>query len=286
MTNSTTTTHLKSLIHDGSHDAIKHWLKISGIHPHTATNVADFYALLQKHIGDGRVRISQLRSVALELEEYGGKRVYLGKLTNYKTIDLRQRFENHLKGLGLRLSPEPVEAKRLPPKPHRNYICWSPKEVRIGYSETHEFMKENRTEMTLEYERITNLVTISVEPATGSIKIMMDAPGDRHPHQRARRDDLTEGYVGFYKREALEILGASEFRPLDLQKAADRIAKSATKIFEETDALERTARNTKQRTWSRSEFRDDPAYAAGAKVDGDKRVVESLSGYWLPGGSA
>jgi hypothetical protein len=81
-------------------------------------------------------------------------------------------------------------------------------------------------------------------------------------------------------------MGASEFRPLNLLKVAEGIVKAGTTVFEETDAYERTARNTRQRTWSRSDVRDDPAYTAGTKVDGDKRVVESLSGWWLPEGSS
>jgi hypothetical protein len=276
--------YLKEIVSYGSREAIKHWLKVSGIHPHTASSETDFYKLLDRHIGSGKLRIDQLRKVALEIEEYGGKRVYLGKLSDYKTIGLRQRFENHLNLYGYKLSPEPVMAQKLPPKPHLNYICWSTKEVRIGYSETHEVLKTSRVTMTMEYVPRTNLVIISAEPITGFIKIMMDAPGDRHPHQVAYGGHEVDSYEAFYKKKALQLLGATEFRPLDLLKAAERIVKAGTTVFEETDAYERTARNSRQRTWSRSDVRDDPAYAAGAEVDGDKRVIESLSGWWLPEG--
>ena len=276
---------LREIINYGSHEAIKHWLKISGLKPHTASNDADFYKLLNKHIADGKLRIDQLRRLAIEIEEYGGKRVYLGKLSDYKIIGLRQRFENHLQTLRLGLDHEPVKARELPSKPHLNYICWSSQEVRIGYSETHEFLKQNRASMTLEYVPRTNLIIISANPSTGSIKIMMDAPGHKHPHQAILRGQEIDGYQLFYKKKALQILGASEFRPLNLLKVAEGIVKAGTTIFKEIDAYERTARNTRQRTWGQSDVRDDPAYAAGAKVDGDKRVVDSLSGWWLPEGS-
>jgi len=276
---------LREIISYGSHEAIKHWLKISGLRPYSAGNEADFYKLLEGHIASGKLRIDQLRRVALEIEEYGGKRVYLGKLSDYKTIGLRQRFENHLKLLGLRIDAEPVKAQQLPDKPHLNYIWWSSQEVRIGYSETHQFLKQDRANMTLEYVSRTNLITISAEPTTGLIKIMMDAPGDKHPHQPTFRGQELDGYELYYEKKALQLLGAAELRHLDLLKVADGIVKAGTTIFEETNADERTARNTRQRTWSRSDVRDDPAYAAGAKVDGDKRVVESLSGWWLPEGS-
>lgn len=277
--------YLRDIITYGSHEAVKHWLKISGIKPHTAGNEADFYKLLDGHIGSGKVRIEQLRTLAIEIEEYGGKRIYLGKLSNYKTIGLRQSFENHIKPLGYTINPEPVKAEELPSKPNLNYICWSTKEVRIGYSETHTSLKKDLETMTMAYVPSTKLITISAEPSTGFIKIIMDAPGEKHPHQATYRGQEIDGYEGFYKNRALQLLGASEFRPLDLLKVAEGIVKAGTTIFEETNAFERTARNSRLRTWSRSDVRDDPAYTAGAKVDGDKRVIESLSGWWLPEGS-
>lgn len=276
---------LREIVSYGSHEAIKHWLKISRLKPHTAGNETDFYKLLSKHVSDGNLRIDQLRRLALEIEEYGGKRVYLGKLSAYQTIGLRERFENHIKLLGYRLSPEPIKARQLPAKPHLNYIYWSPQEVRIGFSETHENLKTSRASMTMEWVPRTNLITVSADPRNGSIKIMMDAPGEKHPHQVILKGQEIDDYEAYYKKKALQLLGASEFRPLDLLKIAEGIVKAGTKIFEETDAYERTARNSRQRTWSRSDVRDDPAYAAGAKVDGDKRVIESLSGWWLPDGS-
>src|SRR2546423_11065423 len=112
------TKYLRDIINYGSHEAIKHWLKISGLRPHTASNEADFYGLLDRHVVSGDLRLNQLRSVALEIEEYGGKRVYLGKLSDYKTIGLKQRFENHLKPFGFLLDALPVTARRLPSKPH------------------------------------------------------------------------------------------------------------------------------------------------------------------------
>jgi hypothetical protein len=199
--------YLRDIISYGSREAIKHWLKISGIKPHTAGNEADFYKLLHGHIGSGKVRLDQLRRVALEIEEYGGKRIYLGKLSDYKTIGLRQRFENHLRLLGYGIDLEPVKAKELPSKPYLNYICWTQKEVRIGYSETHEFLKQNRASMTLEFVPRTNVIIISAEPSTGAIKIMMDAPGDKHPHLLAYRGMGVNGYEVFYKELALKLLG-------------------------------------------------------------------------------
>lgn len=277
---------LREIASYGSHVAIKHWLKISGFKPYTATNDTEFYKLLNKHIGDGNLRIERLRRLALEIEEYRGKRVYLGKLSDYKIIGLRQRFENHLRTLGYELDQEPVKARQLPSKPHLNYICWSAQEVRIGFSETHEFLKQDRASMSMKWTPETKLIIISAEPSTGAIKIMMDAPEERHPHKATLKGQQIDGYEMFYKKKALQILGASEFRPLNLLKVSKGIIKAGTTVFEEIAAYERTAHNTRQRSWGRSDVRDDPAYAAGAKVDGDKRAVDGLGGWWLPEGSS
>jgi hypothetical protein len=80
---------------------------------------------------------------------------------------------------------------------HLNYICWSTKEVRIGYSEAHEFRKVSYATDTIRWETETNLITISAEPSTGFVKIMMDAPGERHIHAVSYGSKNIDSYVNF-----------------------------------------------------------------------------------------
>ena len=272
--------YLEAIVGGVSQEAIKHWLKISGL-PHTAGNKAEFYKLLNKLITADQLRVERLRRLVLEIKEYREKRIYLGKLSNYKVIGLKQRFENHLNSIREKLVPDPVEPKELPSKPHLNYICWSHKEVRIGYSETHEFEKLNRTTKMLETHSRTNLIIISAEPSTGLIKIMMDAPGDEHQHivtQGARKID---GYVPFYKNRALDLLGAEKFNPIDLRKISEGIVKSTPKIFEPTDFHALSSHHSRYRITSRSDVTDDPVFSASEKADKD-RVHDGVSGFWLP----
>jgi hypothetical protein len=278
------TDNLKDIIDYGDHEAIKHWLKISGLKPYSASTKQDFYKLLERHLGEGKIRLDQLRRLTLELKEYGGKRVYVGNLSNFKTIKLRERFEQHLKQLGHRTDAEPKRVTLLPSKPHLDYIWWSPKEVRIGYCETHESTKPDRSTMTLVPVYKTNYITISVDPGSGAVKIMMDAPGEKHPHQGTFPGEVVRGYVAFYRDAAVQLLGADDFRGLDLLKIAKWIA-SQTTLFERKRAIDLTAQHSRVITISRSEVTDDPAYTAGAKVDGKDRVYAGLAGYWLPEGS-
>lgn len=273
--------HLREIIGDVSQEAVKQWLKISGLR-HGAGNEAEFYKLLTDLIGKGDLRIDQLRKLVIEIEEYRAKRIYLGKLSSYRTIWLQQSFENHLKTLGLRLSPEPVKAKKLPSKPHLNYIYWSVKEVRIGYSETHEFRKVSYATDTIRWETETNLITISAEPSTGFVKIMMDAPGERHIHAVSYGAKNIDSYVNFYKKKAVELLGATEFRPIDLIKVTNGIVKARPQIFEPTDFQKLTSSNSSYRIKNRSDVTADPVFDASEKAGGKEQVNEGVSGYWIP----
>jgi hypothetical protein len=276
--------YLKQIINYGHHEAIKHWLKISGLKPHTASIDADFYKLLDRHIGDGNIQIDQLRRLTLELSEYGQKRIYLGKLINFKTIKLKERFETHLKTLRLKIDAVPKRGTELPTKPHLDYIFWSQEEVRIGYSETHTAEKADRSTRTWKTIKQTNYITISANPGTGTISLIMDAPLETHPHQATFRGEEPLGYIPFYRAKAIELLGVDEFKSLDFVKIARGLASDKT-VFERVRSTDLTKHNSRVTTTSRSEVSDDPAYTAGARVDGEDRVYEGLGGFWLAEGS-
>jgi len=270
---------LKEIIGNVSHEAIKLWLKSWSLR-HSVSNEAEFYQLLIDLIADGKLRIGDLRTAVLQIEEYGGKRIYVGKLSNSKTIGLRERFLAHIKNKDLLLDQEPVRTRRSTSRPRLDYIYWSQQEVRIGYSETHKFDKLNKATRMLESEPHLNLITISAQPGTGFVKIMMDPQGHEHPHQATFRGDKPEGYIAFYRRMTSELLNA-EIRLIDLVKVADALVETKPPIFEPTDSSVLTSHNARHRISSRSDLRDEPVYTAGEKVDGDKWVREVLSGYWL-----
>jgi hypothetical protein len=279
-----TPNYLKDIIDYGHHDAIKHWLKISGLKPHSASSKIEFYNLLERHIGEGKLQLAQLRRLSLELNEHGQKRVYLGKLINFNTIKLRQRFENHLKSLRLSLDDLPERKTELPSRPHLDYICWTPQEVRIGYCETHESKMPDRATLTWKTVTRTNYITISADCATGTVNMMMDAPGEQHPHQATFRGEQVLGYVPYYRAKAIELLGVNDFESINLLKAARAIANHPT-VFQRKRAVDRTAHNSRVITVSTSDVTEDPAYTAGVEVDGKDHVYAGLSGFWLPEGS-
>ncbi len=276
--------HIKKIVSFGHHEAIKHWLKINGIRPFTAATENDFYQLLLKHIGEGKLQYDQLRRLTLELNEYGQKRVYIGKLIDFKTIQLRQRFENHLKLSGENLSAIPERKLDKPARPHLDYICWSTQEVRIGYSETHSEEKPDKATRTWIKHEQTNYITISANPSSGAVSIIMDAPLETHPHQGTYRGEEVLGYLPYYRAKAIELLGVEDIKSLDFIKISKGIAHDHER-FERMRAVDLTKGNSRITTVRRGEVTKDPAYTAGEKVDGDQRVYEAFGGYWLPEGS-
>lgn len=275
---------IKEIVGNVSHESIKHWLKISSLR-HSAGNTTEFFNLLKKLITEEDITVEQLERVAREIDEYGSKRVYMGTLNNNGTIKTKAAFEKHLKSLGLNLNDSPTRAKKKPAKPTLNYICWSPDEVRINYSETHIVRRVLLAQEKIEREEVTNLITICVEPNTGFVKIFMDTPGDVHPHQGAVSGIKVTGYEMFYKKQTQELCNATELKSLDLLRVAEGILDATPSIFESRNIQLLTSYNSRTRISSRSDLTHDPVYKAGEKADGDNWVQEGLSGFWLPDAS-
>lgn len=278
------TKYLRDIVNYGHHEAIKHWLRITNVKPYSASTDVDFYNLVHRHVAAGNLRLERLRRLTLELNEYGRKRVYLGKLHSFDTIKLEQRFKNHLRSFDLTIDEIPQRKTELPSKPHLDYICWTPQEARIGFCETHEWDKPDRETRSWITVRRTNYITISAHAGNGTIALFMDAPGEKHPHQRTFRGDDVIGYVPYYVAKALEILGAHEFKDLDLLKVSRGIA-NHPELFRRKRSYDRTAHNSRVTTTSISDVTDDPAYTEGVKIDGRDRIYEGLGGHWLPKGS-
>jgi hypothetical protein len=275
---------VKGIVKFGHHEAIKHWLRISDFKPYTASTEEDYNKLLEHHIAEGNLRIDQLRRLTLEISEYGGKRIYLGKLINYKTIELRQRFENHLRRMQLKIDDVPERKTELPSKPHLDYITWSPQEVRIGFSETHEMEVADKETHTWKTNKQTNYITISADPRTGTVNLIMDAPLETHQHLPGFRRDDSLGYVPYYRAQVVKLLGVDEFKDIDLLKASRGIANSPSLFFRKR-TTDRSAQNSRITVSSNSDVSDDPAYTEGVKHDGKNHAWLILAGHWLPEGS-
>lgn len=273
---------LESVVGHVSQIAVKHWLKVRQLE-HTAHNTDEFYQLLSKLIEAKKLTIEKLQGAALQIEENGGKRVYLCKLEGFEFLRDRDEFERHLRAQGLSLSDKPNKSVKTPPEPTLNYVFWSKREVRVKFSETHsEFIVDYENRRFIE-RKDTKFALALVNPNSGFTQIRLDPPGKVHPHKDLKTGESNPRlYEDFYRSQFLNILGGRELELCDLQKAAEWLVTSKTRAFRLPHELVRTGANSRQRYSSRRDVRDDPARQAAASADLKNWVFENLDGYWLP----
>jgi hypothetical protein len=273
---------LESMVGHVSQTAVKHWLKVSGLE-HTAQNTDEFYQLLSKLLDDKKITIEQLQDAALEIEENGNKRVYLGKLKGVEVIKDKANFERHIRTQGFSLAEKPDKSIKIPPEPTLNYVFWSKREVRVKFSETHSEFVVDYENQRLDEKRETKFALALVNPDSGFTQIRLDPPGQVHPH----KDPITHEsnptmYEEFYRTKFLNILGGQELELCDLKKAAKWLVTSKQRVFRLPHELVRTGANSRQRYSSRLDVRDDPARQGAASADLKNWIFEGLDGYWIP----
>lgn len=273
---------LEGIVGHVSQIAVKHWLKVSELE-HSARNTDEFYQRLSKLLEAESLTIDDLQSAALEIEENGGKRIYLRKLKGFESLSNRDEFESHLSTQGLSLSDTTNKSIKTPPEATLNYVFWSEQEVRIKFSETHvQFGVDFETRRFIE-RKVTKFALALAVPNSGFTQIRLDPPGQVHIHKNPQTGESDSRlYEQFYFTRFLDALGGQELELYDLQEAAEWLVNSTPRIFRLPHELVRTGANSRQRYSSRIDVRDDPARQGAAAADSQNWVFENLSGYWLP----
>lgn len=270
------------LLTDGvSQTAVKHWLKVNGLE-HTAQNTEEYYQRLAKLIEDEELTVEELREAVLEIQEYGGKRIYLRQLHGGKDFRLRRTFESQLNSLGMNLSATATKAVRLPSNPTLNYVTWSESQIRIKYSETHRRVEiDYETELPIATD-LTKYIVIISDPQTGFTMVCLDPPEKIHPHRKYTRSRHIDPYEQKYLDKALEILGGSIFTPFNLNNVIAGLVSTDPRIFRLPHEFVITGDGLRQRNSSERDVRDHKAHVAGMSADSDDRTYEDLQGYWIP----
>lgn len=273
---------LENIVGHVSQIAVKHWLRVSELE-YSAGNTDEFYQRLSKLLESGKLMIDDLQAAALEIEENGGKRVYLREFRNFEFLSDRERFRNHLNNQGLSLSDMPNRSIKTPPEPTLNYVFWSERHVRIKFSETHVNLDVDYESQQFIPRRVTKFALALMDSDSGFIQIRLDPASQVHIHKDTRTGQSDAGqYEQFYFNQFLNILGGQEFELCDLRDAAERLVNATPRVFRLPYELVRTGANSRQRYSSRTDVRDDPARQGAAAADSQNWVFENLSGYWLP----
>ena len=273
---------LERIVGHVSQIAVKHWLKVSELE-HSAGNTDEFYRRLSKLLESGRLTIDDLQGAALEIEENGGKRIYLRQLKGFESLSDRERFRSHLGDQGLSLSDMANKSIKTPPEATLNYVFWSEQQVRIKLSETHVELDVDYESREFIEKKVTKFALALVDLDSGFTQIRLDPPGEVHIHKNPQTGQSDSRlYEQFYLTRFLNILGGQELELYDLQDAAERLVNLTPRIFRLPHELVRTGANSRQRYSSRIDVRDDPARQGAAAADSQNWVFENLSGYWLP----
>jgi hypothetical protein len=291
---------LDNLIHPDSEVSdrvLKHWLKVYNLQ-HTADTKEKLQELLGKLISEGKLTRDELNAAIREIEEIGGKRIFLRYLADKRTIRSQEAFEDHLKSIRRRLDKAPTATIYKPERPVINYISWEPKEedkagqkpkrkrgdrIRVKFSETHlKAVGTDLTTGTVEVAQTTKFVIATVELGTGFTCIFVDYPGDEHPHKDRRGRSRRELYEQFYFDWVTELFDAQALIPFDLTPAADRLMNGPSRIFRIPYETVITGGKSRQTYSSVEDVIKDPARQGAEQADGSNWQFEELSGYWLP----
>ncbi len=294
---------LNNLIHPDSEVSdrvLKHWLKVNGF-THTADTKEKLYELLGKLIAGGELTRERLAGAVREIEEIGGKRIFLRHLFDKRAVRSQEAFEAHLKSKSLRLSETPTATIYKPDKPVINYIGWEQKEkdkdeggpkpkkkrgdrIRVKFSESH--LKAVSTDLaagTVEVEKKTKFIIASVELGTGFACIFFDYPGEGHPHKDNKGRSRRELYEKFYLDWITDLFDCQSLIPFELEPAADRLMNGPRRIFRIPFETVITGGKSRQTYSSVADVMNDPARMGAERADGSNWVFEELSGYWVPG---
>jgi len=272
------TTPVSNIIEGVSNTALKYWLRRNGFR-HSAGTVDALIALVEKAIDKDKLSIERLKEGVREIEEHGGKRVFLKELIDLSIFENRKTFEKHLSTLDITLADSPGASIKRPAKPRINYAIWQGNEVRVKYSERHE--RINFDKKTRKWEEIasTNFIVISVETDTGFTKIFMDPSGDVHPHMNDRGTITDDAYTQFYFDKAAEIFG--EFDDFDLIQPVNRLLAINPPIYKFINNSGWTDDGFQYSFKGREDVRQCQGHKAAAGGNASPGAPDFIRGSWL-----
>jgi len=274
---------INSLISGVAQTALKYWLRRRGLR-HSASNETALVSLIERLIKEGDLTLDELKAGVCEIEEHGGKQVYLKQLADLTVISSRRSFERRLDQLGMQLGEKTTESIRKPSKPVLNYAVWEDNEIRLKYSETHTHLTFKKRTRDLVEERRSKFIVMSVEPATGFMRILMDPAGDEHRHLNDQSQPTAPAYLDYYLARASEIFGATE--NFDLIQPVTRLLAKNPRVFDVRQDMGLTTDNFFYSFSGRADVRQGIGYKAAAGSNPGPGIPELIRGWWLESVSA
>lgn len=162
-----------------------------------------------------------------------------------------------------------------PSSPKLNYIYWSPREVRIKYSETHTRL--TRDGRNFREKKHTRFIVISADIESGFVRIMLDPAGDEHNHFNDLNKNTEKAYEQHYFDKAQNLIG--EMENYDISIISNRLLNQKPKLF---NSYTLTGRNNKGAEITIKDHRDVEKTARSTYHDIEESVKKYIDAGWLP----
>ncbi len=283
------TEEVKEMTKNISFTSVIGWYKEAGI-PMKAASNEDFINNLTKAITENTISLTQLEKAVGEIEENGGKKIYLQTALNIKEVSAnKEKYLSDWKKRNIVPSEENYVRVKATTKPTFNYLYWKNEIIKFKYSEIqYEVTVDYDTSEIVKTPKLVNIVFV-IDCKDGLVQLRFDSPGNVHSHKNEEKKSAETAFESYYRNLLLELFPDINFQDLNLNRVANHIATNEKKKFRVNRGVTTISNNAKQTFTSSSnklDIRNLPEYEAAAAVGIDDWLTEDLTGYWLAENSA
>jgi len=274
---------VKELTRFISHASLISWFKEIDVNI-TGTSTEQFVNNASSAIEEGEITFEQLERAIAEIEENGGKKIFLQKIVNFKDIDIKKLIA-FWKTKNITPSKDNYVRVKSGVNPKFNYLYLENNIIKIKYSETQFQLEPNvDTKEFEEKELIVNIVCI-VDCNDGFTQIRFDSPGNVHKHKNDEGKSTEHEYESYYINLFHNLFPELNFQDFSLNDTANYIARNEKEKFRLNKEVTSITDGAKQIYTSRTSKKDirDLIEQQGAEKAADLKVwlSEDLTGYWL-----
>jgi hypothetical protein len=264
--------------------AVSNWLRLHG-KPHTKASPLQFYKKINKWITDGDITMDDLQQVVLDIEENGGKKVFL-KVVLGELPQNKDAFDQLLIASGVPVVARKRRSVKSGTGTTLNHMIWieavneKPPYIVIKFSEMQENIKFDPE--TEEIERIPKptFVVVKIDVVTGFAEFRFDPPARIHQHKDGEGNSNTTVYENYYYDLVNLYLRGVDYEYFALDDVAEHLVEHGRDFFRIHREQTTTTGNVKQTYVSLGDVRDSPARTGAVDADGRNWIYDDITGYW------
>jgi hypothetical protein len=263
-------------------NAVQNWLKIHG-KPYTTQSQGQFYKKLNKWIAQERISSDDIDNAVYDIEENGGKKVFLRVLSgNFPKS--KSQFDAFLNSQNIPNIARVRRSVRTSKNPILNHILWIDGEnsIIIKFSEIQEDVNFNNETFEVETLEKPIFVVINIDTKTGFTEFRFDNPAKRHVHKDVDGNSNSKVYENYYFNKIQSLFSGVTIEYYGLNEISEKIVTEGFSYFRISREQTTTTGNGKQ-TYSvgSGDVRELPARIGAAREDGENWIFDDLTGYWV-----